>query len=113
MCIVLISVYAICIQIFVGHVLNCEIENESPACDEANPNEQRLNPTDQPMFVDYTQTDGSRELSDATLQSQGSRDLPPFNSLSLPNFRWGDLDGEAFTSVLNRAYTYDVEAQLI
>ena len=73
-------------------------------CDEVNPSDQRLNPTDHPISLDRAQMDDSLELSDTTLQSQGSSDLPPFDSLSPPNFRWGELEGVAFTDVMNRAY---------
>ena len=62
-------------------------------CDEVNPSDQRLNPTDQPISLDRAQMDDSRELSDTTLQSQGSSDLPPFDSLSPPQLQVGRARG--------------------
>ena len=32
------------------------------------------------------------------------KDLPPFASLVAPNFRWGDIDGIAFSSKVDKAY---------
>ena len=32
------------------------------------------------------------------------KDLPPFTTLSAPNFRWGDIDGAAFSVKVDKAY---------
>ena len=41
------------------------------------------------------------------------KDLPPFTALSAPNFRWGDIDGAAFSSKVDKAYEAALEVQPI
>ena len=44
-----------------------------------------------------------KELTNST-PLKTAKDLPPFTALSVPNFRWGDIDGAAFSSKVNKAY---------
>ena len=44
-----------------------------------------------------------KELTNSSPQKT-AKDRPPFTALSVPNFRWGDIDGAAFSSKVNKAY---------
>ncbi len=46
--------------------------------------------------------DPNEMLNSSSLETV--KDLPPFTSLTAPNFRWGDMDGIAFSSIVDKAY---------
>ena len=71
-----------------------------PTCTIPSPPVRLVRQDDSPdsaVVEDHTEMFNSSSLKPV-------KDLPPFASLVAPNFRWGDIDGIAFTSKVDKAY---------
>ena len=71
-----------------------------PTCAIPSPPVRLIGQDDSPdsaVVEDHTKMVNSSSLKPV-------KDLPPFASLLAPNFRWGDIDGIAFSSKVDKAY---------